>query len=119
MINYDKKEYRGKGIDYLWEDAFADLQRKLPDHVEIACCMTCKHGNMCPYGNEPRELYCTKHLNIYDINDLCEKFDKNIISENNKTLCDSYCDSFEPQNDDYFTNNDYYINLKKENLSNK
>ncbi len=114
-IKYNQIEYIGKGTDYLWVDAFVDLQKKLPKHVKIACCMTCKHGNMCPFGNIPRELYCTKYLNIYDKLDLCEKFNKYNLYENNKTLCDSYCDSYESQNKDYYTYNDYIYLLIKDN----
>ena len=50
-LTYNNTLYQGNGIDYLWGDAFADLQKKLPDDIKIACCMTCHHGNMCPYGN--------------------------------------------------------------------
>ena len=53
---YNGNEYKGNGTDYLWTDTFADLQRKLPNDVKLACCMTCRHGNMCPYGNTENQL---------------------------------------------------------------
>ena len=39
-VRYNEKEYRGKGDDYLLVDTYVDLQKKLPDGVKIACCMT-------------------------------------------------------------------------------
>lgn len=41
---YDGKEYWGYGKDHLWIDAFADLQRKLPEGVFLKCCLTCRHA---------------------------------------------------------------------------
>ena len=57
---YNEMEYKGYGTDYLWTDTLADLQMKLPKDVKLACCMTCRHGNMCPYGNAENQLFCTK-----------------------------------------------------------
>ena len=60
----------GYGKDYLWADAFADLQKNLPNNVKMRCCMTCRHGNMCPVGNKPGELFCTKDVSITQKSDL-------------------------------------------------
>lgn len=106
-VFYNQKEYTGKGTDHLWVDAFADLQRNLPANVKLACCMTCKHGSMCPFGDFARELHCTKDFKINDKSELIDLFTNDNFYENNKVLCDSYCDDYEPQNKDYFTYNDY------------
>ena len=34
---FEGKEYWGHGSDYLWIDAFADLQRQLPEGVLLKC----------------------------------------------------------------------------------
>ena len=67
---YNGVEYSGSGSDYLSTDTLADLQIKLPEDVKLACCMTCRHGNMCPYGNLENELFCTKELIITSKEDM-------------------------------------------------
>ncbi len=66
---YNGNEYKGKGTDYLRTDTLADLKMKLPTNVKIACCMTCRHGNMCPYGNTEHILFYMRiYVFIYLIN---------------------------------------------------
>ena len=57
-IIYNSIKYQGKGEDFLWVDTLADLQSKLSQEIKIACCMTCQHGNMCPYGDVANQLFC-------------------------------------------------------------
>ena len=71
------------------------LQGKLPRDVKLLCCMTCRHGNMCPFGNEPRELYCTKNIKVNNKNQLAELFNENKINQDNKAYCDYYCNDYE------------------------
>lgn len=117
ILTYDGKKYIGKGKDDLLTDAFADLQYKLPKDIRIKCCMTCKYGNMCPFGNSPRELFCTEGFEINNKLDLAELFDYNKYTfyRDNLVLCDYSCNNYEPQTLDYFTYNDYLLklNLKK------
>lgn len=61
-IKYNGKELWGRGADYLWIDAFVNLQEQLPDGVTIKCCLTCKHGKFCPVENQLGELFCTKDV---------------------------------------------------------
>lgn len=113
-IIYDGIKYRGKGTNYLWTDTFADLQKNLPEGVSIACCLTCRHGNMCPYGNSENELYCTKGLKVENEDDLCDLFDAYLTNDPNillKVSSFNYCDNFVYQSDDYCTYNDYLYNL--------
>lgn len=69
-IKYQEKEIWGRADNNLWTYAFADLQKQLPDGVILKCCMTCKHGNMCPAENAPGELFCTKDVKIKEKSDL-------------------------------------------------
>ena len=73
---YNGVEYIGNGFDYLWTDTLSDLQMKLPKDIKLACCMICRHGNMCPYGNAENELFCTKELIITGKDDMCNLFDQ-------------------------------------------
>ena len=115
-INYNGAKYCATGKDNLWVDAFADLQRKLPSDIQLACCMTCRHGNMCPYGNSENELYCTKGLKVENEDDLCDLFDAYLTNDPNillKVSSFNYCDNFVYQSDDYYTYNDYLYQLNK------
>lgn len=113
VLLYDGVEYIGSGSDYLWTDTLADLQRKLPEDVKIACCMTCRHGNMCPYGNVENQLFCTKGLKINNKEDMCNLFDKTDSFEERAVASLDCCDDFVYQSDEYYTYNDYLYQLNK------
>lgn len=110
---YNKVKYCGIGSEWLWEDALADLQKKLPKDVKVLCCMTCRYGNMCPFGNEPRELYCTKKIKLDNKNQLAELFNENKINQENKVYCDYYCSDYKEQNNSIYTYNDYLYFLNR------
>ena len=112
-VTYNGIDYCGEGIDYLWTDTFADLQSKLPDGVRLACCMTCRHGNMCPYGNAENRLFCTKDLTITSKDDMCDLFDKTDPDSDRKVLSFDCCDCFVYQDDNYYTYNDYLFRFKQ------
>lgn len=114
-VKYNGKQLWGYGSEYLWEDAFANVQKQLPNGVLLKCCITCRHGNMCPFGNEPGELFCTKDLVVNSKEDMCNLFsnyETSGIYEKAKNVADS-CDAYCPQSKDYFTYNDYLYYLYK------
>ena len=114
-VKYNGEKLWGQGKDYLWVDAFANVQKQLPDGVLLKCCMTCRHGNMCPYGNEPGKLFCTKGLTVNSKEDMCNLFDNSEaykIYEKAKSVADN-CDEYSPQSKDYYTYNDYLYQLDK------
>lgn len=112
-IKYNGIEYCGTGKDYLWVDAFADLQRKLPSGTLITCCMTCRHGNMCPYGNKENQLFCTKSVLLTSKDDVIELIDKDTSFFERAVSSIDHCDDFSYQSDDYYTYNDYLYHLQK------
>ena len=114
-INYNGAEYCATGKDYLWVDAFADLQRKLPSDIQLACCMTCRHGTMCPYGNKENQLYCTKDVKITSKDSVIELMDdKGHNSFFERAVSSIHCcDDFIYQSDDCYTYNDYLYHLQK------
>ena len=114
-INYNGAEYCATGKDYLWVDAFADLQRKLPSDIQLACCMTCRHGNMCPYGTDKNQLFCTKDVQLTSKDDVIELMDdKGHDSFFERAVSSiNYCDNFVYQSDDCYTYNDYLYHLQK------
>ncbi len=110
---YKGKEYWGHGKDYLWIDAFADLQRKLPEGVLLKCCLTCRHGNLCPVGNGVNEVFCTKDVLITQKSDLYFYTEDVIEREKRSRKYCSVCEDYQPQTDDHYTYNDYFYYLKK------
>ena len=113
ILKYNNIEYCGTGSDYLWVDAFADLQRKLPHGIFLACCMTCRHGNMCPYGNEENQLICTKDITITSKEDMLDLFDQAEPFEERAVASLDFCEDFVYQSDDYYTYNDYFYQLSR------
>ena len=115
---YNGIEYKGNGADYLWTDTIADIQTKLPNDVKLACCMTCRHGNMCPYGNKENELLCTKDITITSKEDLLDLFDQTDPLEERAVDSLDFCEDFLYQSDDYYTYNDYFYQLSRQ-MANK
>ena len=111
-IKYAGNELWGQGKDYTWVDAFADLQKQLPNGVRLKCCLTCKHGNMCPVGDKPGELFCTKDVIIAKKSDLYfYTEDKVQRMKRARRYCD-ICADYQPQSDAYFTYNDFPRDMK-------
>jgi hypothetical protein len=112
-LYYNGNAYKGCGADYLWTDTFADLQMKLPNDVKLSCCMTCRHGNMCPYGNEENQLICTKDITITSKEDMLDLFDQTDPFEERAVASLDFCEDFVYQSDDYYTYNDYFYQLSR------
>ncbi len=111
-IKYGAKEFWGYGKDYLWTDAFAELQKKLPEDVKIQCCLTCRHGNMCPVGNVPGELFCTKDVVITQKSDLFFYTEDEFERANRSRDCTNICENYQEQTNEYFTYNDYLFHFE-------
>ncbi len=109
---YGGRDYWGQGQDDYWIDAFADLQRQLPEGVTLKCCLTCRHGNLCPFGNELNELFCTRDLAITRKSDLYEcTRDRAERERRSRPYC-GLCEDYLPQSDGYYTYNDFWDFLK-------
>ena len=111
---FEGKEYRGQGSDYLWIDAFADLQRQLPTGISLKCCLTCRYGNLCPVGNNPNEVFCTKDVSITQKSALFFYTEDNSERTKRSRQYCCLCEDYQPQSDDFYTYNDYLFFLKKE-----
>ena len=114
-LTYNGILYQGNGTDYLWVDAFADLQKKLPSEIKLVCCMTCRHGTMCPYGNKENQLYCTKDVPITSKDSVIELMDDKGYDSFFKREVSSIhcCDDFIYQSEDSYTYSDYLYHLQK------
>ena len=112
-VFYDGRIIEGYGKDYFWVESFADLQKNLPDGVRLKCCLNCRHGNMCPYGNPLGEVFCTKGTTINSKDDMISYINSNPAWQEQKCFYTDLCDDFEEQTDDYYTYNDYLYWLNK------
>ncbi len=110
-LRYNGNEYKGYGTDYLWTDTLAELEINLPENVKLACCMTCRYGNMCPYGNKENQLFCTKDIKITSKEAMCDLFDQTDPFEDRAVASLDFCEDFIYQSDDYYTYNDYLYQL--------
>ncbi len=111
-IKYGEKEIWGYGKDFLLVDAFTALQKKLPDNVKIQCCLTCRHGNMCPVGNKELEIFCTKDVIITQRSDLYFYTEDGHEREKRSHDYTDICEDYQEQTNEYYTYNDYLFYLK-------
>lgn len=110
---FEGKEYWGYGSDDLWIDAFADLQKRLPEDVTLKCCLTCRYGNFCPVGDNQNEVFCTKDVIVTQKSDLYYYTeDDGERKKRSRKYCDS-CDDYQPQVDSFYTYSGYGDYLKK------
>ena len=111
-IKFQESTYVGTGKNLEWTDAFANLQKTLPDGVKIQCCMTCRHGTLCPYGNIPDYILCSKSAVINNKDDVIDWLDKvdDITKIKKSSFC--CCDTYNASNENNYTYNDYlyYLN---------
>ena len=108
------KDFEGKGCDLEWGDAFAELQKSLPEGYALKCCLTCRHGNTWIYGNVPNLVFCTHGETIRDKDDLIDFF-CGTKSESAARKATDVCEKFAPQSEDCFTYNNYGYYLKGKN----
>ena len=88
------------------------LQKTLPHNVKIQCCMTCKHGTLCPYGNLPNYILCSHAVMINSKDDVIDWLaEMTDVKEIEKSAC-GYCEKFEFSNENDYTYNDYFYYLK-------
>ena len=110
---YQGQEIVAVGTCYPFQDAFADLQNKLPKNVQLVCCAACRHGNLCPVGNAPDEVYCTKDVPITCKTDLFHYTeDADEVKKRLRRYGDC-CEDFRPQEENFFTYSDYQGFLNK------
>jgi len=112
-LTYSGQSYSVQGDNFSFTQAFVSLEKSLAEDVKIASCLTCRHGNLCPYSGGDDEVFCTKDLIIRDKTDMCNLFN----SEDDQ--CASrlvrpfdYCGNFVRQSDDYYTYNDFLYYLR-------
>ena len=111
-INYLGIEYVAQGTSLEWTDAFANMQKALPENIKLKCCLTCRHGTLCPYGNIPNYVLCSHSESINDKDDVIVWLDRVDIDGVKRTSFQS-CQHFEFANEKHYTYNDFLWYLKK------
>lgn len=106
-IEYNDKTITGYGIDYPWMDAFIHLQKQSPSNIVIKGCINCRHGNMCPCGNFPFEVFCTKDVIITKASDLWSYTEVQEEALKRSREYTQVCEDYEKQSKKYYTYTDY------------
>lgn len=113
-VSYNGRDYFARGEDdYLWIDAIAALQNQLPNGVTIKGCVTCRHGSLCPTGNEPDEVFCTKDVPIAQKSDLFFYTEDPAECTKRSRKFFHTCEAWQPQSEEFYTYNDFYDLLNK------
>lgn len=89
------------------EHAILNLKQILPSNINIAGCVSCKHGNYCPYGDLDNEIFCFKDISFSNKMDVCDFFSNNSHIENRSRQLFDFCTDYKPITDEYFTYNDW------------
>lgn len=106
---FEGKEITAVGTYYPFEDAYADLQNKLPKNVKLLGCVSCRHGNLCPVGNRIDEVFCTKDVLITCKSDLFFYTEDEAETKKRSREYTDFCDDYAPTEDGVFTYNDYLL----------
>ena len=106
-LEYAGVEYWGSGDGTTWADAFSDLQARLSDGVTFKCCLTCRHGNLCPVGNAPDEVFCTKDAAITRKSDLYFYTENPSEREKRARHACAVCGDYQPQSESYYIYTDF------------
>ena len=110
--NFQGEDIVAIGTHYPFDDAFADLQNKLSKNVQIKCCVACCHGNQCPVGNAPDEVFCTKDVRITCKSDCFYYTEDSGEREKRSRRYWDCCDDFCPQDNNKYTYSSYLYYLK-------
>ena len=112
VISFEGGDYCGRGKDCSGQDAFADLQKQLPDGVFLKCCLSCRYGNQSPFSNAFDTLWCMKDVPVAEKTDLCRPMADPAEAEKRERHCTDICGDWAEQSAAYFTYSDYPLYLK-------
>lgn len=111
-LKYKGKLYIADGDCGEGLEALAKLQLQLPEDVRIQCCITCKHGNQHPCGNNMGDVFCTRGFTVADKGDIINILMGDEPEEKYLRHYTDLCDEYGPQSDEYYTYSSYYVYLK-------
>ena len=112
-------EYTNKHDYDCMEYAIIDLQKQLPNNIQIVCCESCKHGNFHPAGNDENKIFCLRDYTPHNKSDVAgifidddySRLPKNTAIYSNELL--HWCDKYDRINDNYYTYNDWISILER------
>lgn len=106
-VEYESKKYWSTPPCHTWEAAFASLQKSLPEGIKIKSCLTCRHGNFCPYGNESGEIFCLKNDKPKNKLDVCDLLNGDKDLDQKRKEISFVCPDYKEQSEGYYTYNDF------------
>ena len=104
---FEGKEYWGRGKNDSGIEAFANLQKQLPEGVELKFCLSCRYGNQCPFSNNFDFLYCMKDVIVKDKMDIVSHIEDAVEEARRSRCATDVCSDWERQCDDYYVYSDY------------
>ena len=113
-LTYDGKKYWSNSVCHTWEAAFAALGKSLPDGVKVKCCVTCRHGNFCPFGNKSGEIFCLKTFAPKNKSDVCDFMNNDEVYYAGSRFISDFCSDYKEQSEDYYSYNSYLYYMSKE-----
>lgn len=112
-VAYDGKKYWSNAVCRTWEEAFAALQKGLPEGVRIRSCLTCRHGNFSPYGKSSAIL-CLKNYAPKNKLEVCDLLNSDNDHFRKLRDCCFICPDYREASKDFYAYNDYLNCLNKE-----
>ncbi len=106
-VAYEGKKYWSNAVCHTWEEAFATLQKGLPEGVRIKSCLTCRHGNFSPFGNKNDEILCLKNYAPKNKLDVCDLLDGDKDLFRKLRDCSFVCPDYREASEDHYAYNDY------------
>lgn len=101
----DNKQIHVEGFDT--EEAIIKFANQLPKGYKLQACISCKHGNFCPFGDNDNEIFCLSDISPRDKNDVFSVLVNSNEQINRRKTLFHYCSNFSPQNSEYYTYNSF------------
>lgn len=89
------------------ELALIDIAKQLPGRCSIKSCLSCRHGNFCPFGNADNEIFCIKDFSPKQKSDLYEVTQNGLERIKRRHLLFDLCPDYMPAIEEYYHYNDY------------
>jgi hypothetical protein len=107
-VEINQKLYISQSSD-VTELSIKHLQKELPESIRIVSCISCRHGNYCPYGDQDNEIFCFKDMKFSNKSDVVDVFSTQdlAIQERCRKLLDYCMDYKQILINEYFTYNDW------------
>ena len=106
QVEWDGQIFRGHCTDELYtEKALRTLAETLPEGIKLKSCLTCRHGNFCPFGSNDNEIFCVSDFRPTKKTDLDFIFLADSREEGLKRRRSLFhvCSNYQPESAEYWS----------------